>query len=181
VHAANLIPSDLLRPLSCIYFGHIRRQTNIIELLCLAYYIRICTVTYKYTHLSDLFHLLTRSTPPSTTMSFNITSDGSPTPRKSTMRFPRAPSDLRIDTSPEVLSQAVGGFSENHYPYALYRALGPSLTANMQGAKRPLGVSTQGNQQATMQQQKAFDGYKVSAVSPKLSSVSCRLATPIVL
>jgi hypothetical protein len=158
----NLISSVLLRLLSCIYFGHIRRQTNIIELLCLAYYLRICTVTYEYTHLSDLFHLLTRSTPPSTTMSFNITSDGSPTPRKGTMRFSRAGADLKIDTSPEVLGQAVGSYGQNHYPFALYRALGPSLTANMQSGKRPLGASAQGNQQAMMPQQNAFDGYKVS-------------------
>jgi hypothetical protein len=79
------------------------------------------------------------------------------------------------------LGQAVGGFNQNHYPYALYRALGPSLTTKKQGAKRPLGVSTQGNQKAMMPQQKAFDGYKVSAASPKFSSKSCRFATPVVL
>jgi hypothetical protein len=96
------------------------------------------------------------------------------------MRFPRAPSDLRIDTSPELLGQAVGGFSQNHYPYALYRALGPSLTANMQGAKRPLGASTQGNQQAMVPQQKAFDVYKVSAAPQKLSPDTCCSATLII-
>jgi hypothetical protein len=78
------------------------------------------------------------------------------------MRFSRAAGDLKIDTSPEVLGQAVGGFSQNHYPFALYRATGPSLTANIQGAKRPLGTCTQGNQQAMIPQQNAFDGYKVS-------------------
>jgi hypothetical protein len=96
-------------------------------------------------------------------MSFNITSDGSPTPRKGVSRFCRTAGDLKIDTSPELLGQAVGGFSQNHHhPFALYRAFGSSLTANMQGAKRPLGVSTLGNQHMMMQQQNAFDGYKVS-------------------
>jgi hypothetical protein len=85
------------------------------------------------------------------------------------MRFSRAGGDLKIDTSPEVLGQAVGGYSQNHYPFALCRALGPSLTANMQGAKRPLGASTKGNQQVMMPQHNAFDGYKVSGtlVSPR--------------
>jgi hypothetical protein len=78
------------------------------------------------------------------------------------MRFSRAGADLKIDTSPEVLGQAVGSYGQNHYPFALYRALGPSLTANMQEAKRPLGASAQGNQQVMMLQQNTFDGYKVS-------------------
>jgi hypothetical protein len=95
-------------------------------------------------------------------MSFNITSDGSPTPRKGVSRFCRTAGDLHIDTSPELLGQAVGGFSQNHYPFALYRGFGSSLTANMQGAKRPLGVSTLGNQNMVAPQQNAFEGYKVS-------------------
>jgi hypothetical protein len=99
-------------------------------------------------------------------MSFNITSNGSPTPRKDTTRFSRAAGDLRIDTSPELLGQAVGGYKQNHYPYALHRAFGSSLTANMQGPKRPLGVSNFGNQQAMMPQQHAYDGYKVSRYPP---------------
>jgi hypothetical protein len=99
-------------------------------------------------------------------MSFNITSDGSPTPRKGVSRFCRTAGDLKIDTSPEILGQAVGGFSQNHHPFALYRAFGSSLTANMQGARRPLGVSTLGNQHMMMPQQNAFDGYKVSHHTP---------------
>jgi hypothetical protein len=78
------------------------------------------------------------------------------------MRLSRAGADLKINTSPEVLGQAVGSYGQNHYPFVLYRALGPSLTANMQGGKRPLGASAQGNQQVMMPQQNAFDGYKVS-------------------
>ena len=96
-------------------------------------------------------------------MSFNITSDGSPTPRKGPARFSMA-GDLRIDTSPEGLGQAVGGMSQNHYPYALYRAFGPSLTSNLQAMKRPLGSSTLGNQ-PMLPQQNSFDGYKVSQLS----------------
>jgi hypothetical protein len=95
-------------------------------------------------------------------MSFNITSDGSPTPRKGTLRFSRGAGDLKIDTSPELLGQAVGGFSQNHQPFAYYRAFGSSLTANMQGAKRPFGPSTLGNQQNTVSQPHSFEGYKVS-------------------
>ncbi|CAO2648621.1 Nn.00g078880.m01.CDS01 [Neocucurbitaria sp. VM-36] len=97
-------------------------------------------------------------------MSFNITFDGSPTPRKGPARFSMT-NDLRIDTSPEVLGQAVGGMSQNHYPYNLYRAFGSSLTTNSQGMKRPLGSSTLGNQSMQLQQN-ALDGYK----KPKMES-----------
>jgi hypothetical protein len=93
-------------------------------------------------------------------MSFNITSDGSPTPRKGSTRFSMA-GDLRIDTSPEVLGQAVGSMSLNQYPFALHRAFGSSLTTNTQGMKRPLGSSTLGNQ-PMLQQHNSFDGYKVN-------------------
>jgi hypothetical protein len=99
-------------------------------------------------------------------MSFNITSDGSPTPRKGPSRFSKA-GDLTIDTSPEVLGQAVGGMSQNHYPFTLYRAFGSSLTSNVQGMKRPLGTSTLANQPMPPQQH-TFDGYKVSQ-TPYLS------------
>jgi hypothetical protein len=111
-------------------------------------------------------------------MSFNITSDGSPTPRKGTTRFSRAAGDLRIDTSPELLGQAVGGYNQNHYPYALHRAFGSSLTANMQGPKRPLGVSTFGNHQAMMPQQHAYDGYKVSKYAPHTGPSLSSLCPP---
>jgi hypothetical protein len=95
-------------------------------------------------------------------MSFNITSDGSPTPRKGNTRFSKAAGDLKIDTSPERLGQAVGGFSQNHYPLTLYCPAGASLTANMQGAKRPLGASTLSNQHRMVPQQNPFEGNKVS-------------------
>jgi len=95
-------------------------------------------------------------------MSFNITSDGSPTPRKGPSRLSAAAGDLKIDTTPEVLGQAVRGFGQNRHPYAVHRAFGSSLTANTQGMKRPIGASTLGNQQAMHPQQNAFDGYKVS-------------------
>jgi hypothetical protein len=99
-------------------------------------------------------------------MSFNITSDGSPTPRKGPSRLSAAAGDLKIDTTPEVLGQAVRGFGQHHHPYALHRAFGSLLTANTQGMKRPIGVSTLGNQQAMHPQQNAFDGYKVSGLPP---------------
>ncbi|KAF1833906.1 ARM repeat-containing protein [Decorospora gaudefroyi] len=91
-------------------------------------------------------------------MSFNITSDGSPTPRKGSSRLAMS-GDLRIDTSPETLGQAVGSMSLNQYPFALHRAFGSSLTTNTQGMKRPLGSSALGNQ-PMLQQHNAFDGYK---------------------
>lgn len=96
------------------------------------------------------------------TMSFNITSDGSPTPRKGPSRFSMA-GDLRIDTSPEALGHAVGSMSLNQYPFAFQRAFGSTLTCNTQGMKRPLGPSPFGNQ-ALLQQHKASDGYKVSTL-----------------
>jgi hypothetical protein len=94
-------------------------------------------------------------------MSFNITSDGSPTPRKGSSRLAMVAGDLKIDTTPEVLSQAVGGMSLTPYPYAHYRAFGTSLTPSLQGAKQPLGTSTQGNQ-GVLPLPTARDGYKVS-------------------
>ncbi|KAH7073883.1 armadillo-type protein [Paraphoma chrysanthemicola] len=104
-------------------------------------------------------------------MSFNITSDGSPTPRKGPARYPMAAGDLKIDTSPEVLGYAVGGFGQNHNSYAYHRAFGSSLTANVQGAKRPLGTSTLGGQ-TMMPQQNAFESYKKSKMDgPDQSSV----------
>lgn len=102
-------------------------------------------------------------------MSFNITSDGSPTPRKGPNRFSKA-GDLRIDTSPEVLGQAVGSMSLHQYPYAFQRAFGSSLTCNTQGMKRPLGSSTLGNQAPMLQQHDSFDGYKVSTIQHLLQA-----------
>lgn len=93
-------------------------------------------------------------------MSFNIPSDGSPTPRKGPGRFSKA-TDLTIDTSPEVLGQAVRSLSLNDYPYSLHRTLGPMLTSNLQGMKRPLGSSTLGNQSLPTQLD-IMDGSKVS-------------------
>ncbi|KAF2182802.1 ARM repeat-containing protein [Zopfia rhizophila CBS 207.26] len=78
-------------------------------------------------------------------MSVNITSDGSPTPRKSLIRF-SVTEDLRVDTSPEVLGQAVG--SRHPFPSRMtyqdaahYRSIYSSLTSNMQGMKRPNSTS----------------------------------------
>lgn len=93
-------------------------------------------------------------------MSFNIASDGSPTPRKGTPRFPVA-GDLKIDAPSEALGQGVGCMSQKRHPYTLYRAFGPSLTSGSQGMKRPLRGSTLGNQ-PVLPQQNALDGYKVS-------------------
>lgn len=69
-------------------------------------------------------------------MSLNITSDGSPTPRKGSARFSIA-EDLRVDTSPEVLGMAVG----SRHPLASYRFNNPFLTNTMQGVKRPNSAS----------------------------------------
>ncbi|KAL5121508.1 hypothetical protein ACEQ8H_000580 [Pleosporales sp. CAS-2024a] len=93
-------------------------------------------------------------------MSFNITSDGSPTPRKGATRFSKVAGDLKIDTSPESLGQAVGGYNPKNYPYTFYRAFGSPLTANMQGPKRPFGASALNSQQATMPQQHLLDGFQ---------------------
>lgn len=90
-------------------------------------------------------------------MSFNLTSDGSPTPRKTAPRFPPAYPDLRIDTSPEVLGHGPVGTRTRPHPLA-YQG-GVSLTYNTQGAKRPLGSSTMGNQ---MLAQPNIDAFKVS-------------------
>ncbi|ORY18023.1 armadillo-type protein [Clohesyomyces aquaticus] len=78
-------------------------------------------------------------------MSLNITSDGSPTPRKSSSRFIGS-DELRVDTSPEVLGLAVG----SRYPFPSrmtpkdithFQSIYPSLTYNMQGVKRPNSTS----------------------------------------
>ncbi|USP80842.1 hypothetical protein yc1106_08116 [Curvularia clavata] len=91
-------------------------------------------------------------------MSFNIASDGSPTPRKGPTRFP-VPGDLRADTSPEALGQAVGSMGLNNLQDAFQRAFGSTLTSNTQGFKRPPGPSTLGNR-SLLQQQDSLDGYK---------------------
>lgn len=87
-----------------------------------------------------------------------------------------AAGDLKIDTSPEVLGQAVRGFGQNHYPYAQCRAFGTPLTPNMQAVKRPIGVSTLGAQQPMQPQQNAFEGYKVSD-HPTSAHIHCRVTT----
>ncbi|KAF2878202.1 pumilio-family RNA binding repeat domain-containing protein [Massariosphaeria phaeospora] len=97
-------------------------------------------------------------------MSFNITSDGSPTPRKGPSRFSE---DLRIDTSAEVLGMAVG----SRLPFALYRPNKPSLTSTMQGMKRPLGSSAHVNQSMLPPQHNNLDGFKVK-VEPGTQSDS---------
>ena len=100
-------------------------------------------------------------------MAFNITSDGSPTPRKGPTRFNMPPGDLRVDTSPEVLGQ-INGNSQNYYPFGLHPYFGSSLTSNLQGLKRPLGTSTMGNvaMPSQQQQQHHFGGFKVSEMLP---------------
>ncbi|EUC45676.1 hypothetical protein COCMIDRAFT_26132 [Bipolaris oryzae ATCC 44560] len=94
-------------------------------------------------------------------MSFNIASDGSPTPRKGPTRFP-VPGDLKIDTSPEALGQAVGNLSLGGYPYALQRVFGSALTSNTQGFKRSLGPSALGNR-PLLEPHNPLDGYKKSS------------------
>lgn len=107
-------------------------------------------------------------------MSFNITSDGSPTPRKGPGRFSMA-SDLKIDTSPEVLGQAVGSKHHTHYPYTLYRDFGPSLTSGVQGMRRPLGASALGNQ-TSLPPQSSMDGSKVSHTTLTFTVCCCAVA-----
>lgn len=93
-------------------------------------------------------------------MSFNIASDGSPTPRKGLARFPIS-GDLRADTSPDALCQAVGSMGLDNLQDGFQRAFGSTLTFNIQGFKRPLELSTLGNR-PLLQQQDSLDGYKVS-------------------
>lgn len=106
-------------------------------------------------------------------MAFNITSDGSPTPRKGPTRFNMPAGDLRVDTSPEVLAQ-INGNSQNYYPLGLYPSLGSSLTSSLQGLKRPLGDSTMGNvaMPSMQQQQQHLGGFKVSDTPFLLPSLS---------
>jgi hypothetical protein len=111
---------------------------------------------------TSLGSLSSTSTLPPPNMAFNITSDGSPTPRKGPARYNMPSGDLRIDTSPEVLGQASGS-SQNYFPHGLHPSFGSSLTTNLQGLKRPLGISTMGNTSvSSMQQQNHFGGFKVS-------------------
>ncbi|OAG01800.1 ARM repeat-containing protein [Paraphaeosphaeria sporulosa] len=91
-------------------------------------------------------------------MSFNLTSDGSPTPRKAVSRFP-VPNDLRLDTSPEVLGFGPVGTRTRQHPSQYVWPGGAMLTSNMQGAKRPLGSSTLSNQM--MPPQPNIDAYKI--------------------
>ncbi|PVH94720.1 ARM repeat-containing protein [Periconia macrospinosa] len=84
-------------------------------------------------------------------MSFNITAEGSPTPRKGVGKFGMA-EDLRIDTSPEVL----GAVGFNHRPLQLLTK--PSLTTGVK--KHPLGTS-QGNAMPPQLNRNGFKNIKV--------------------
>lgn len=101
-------------------------------------------------------------------MSFNITSDGSPTPRKGPPKFSMPTRDLRVDTSPEALGQAVGGISQHHYPPAFFRTFGQPLTNNVQGVRRPIGSSALSNQtilqtNTSIDESKASQNHTISA------------------
>ncbi|KAF2203308.1 ARM repeat-containing protein [Delitschia confertaspora ATCC 74209] len=87
-------------------------------------------------------------------MSVNISSDGSPTPRKSSTRFSTA-EDLMADTSPEVMGSAVGTRAlYRPHEASQMRALRPLLTSNLQGLKRPNSTSQEKlNSSSFMQQQ----------------------------
>jgi hypothetical protein len=101
-------------------------------------------------------------------MSLNITSDGSPTPRKQS-RFPIG--DLRVDTSPELLGMAVG--SRHPFPSRMHQSTtaqrfgNASLTSATQGVRRPgptetsvpLMTSTRDNQ--VQPTHMTMEGYKV--------------------
>lgn len=95
-------------------------------------------------------------------MAFNITSDGSPTPRKGASRLNMTAGDLKIDTSPEVLGQ-VNGKSQSRISNRLHPFPGSSLTLSQQSQKRPLGMSTMGNisMPSAQQQQQSLGTFKV--------------------
>jgi hypothetical protein len=170
----NLFTFELFRRPFCIYpwpytSPNEIQQASVLHLICtLQNNIRLDFSCFRY-HESPSYSpeiSAALGSIPSTrhsssaAMSFNITSDGSPTPRKGSTRFS---GDLRIDTSPEVLGQAVGSMSLNQYPFALRRTFGSSLTTNTQGMKRPIGSSALGSQ-PVLQQYNSFDGYKVSTL-----------------
>ena len=93
-------------------------------------------------------------------MAFNITSDGSPTPRKGASRPNMAAGDLKIDTSPEVLCKA-NGESQSHLPIQR-QSFGSLLTLSQQSQKQPLGMSTMGNiSMPSAQQQQSLGTFKV--------------------
>lgn len=121
-----------------IYSGHLRREPEPCSQLSCASYLEL-----DISNLSDL-SIYTYDTTVSN-MSFNITSDGSPTPRKTGSRLPM-PADLRLDTSPEVLGFGPVGTRIRQLP-SHYWPGSALLTSNVQGAKRPtaLGSSTLGN------------------------------------
>ena len=93
-------------------------------------------------------------------MAFNITSDGSPTPRKGASRPNMAAGDLKIDTSPKLLCKA-NGESQSHLPIQR-QSFGSLLTLSQQSQKQPLGMSTMGNiSMPSAQQQQSLGTFKV--------------------
>ncbi|KAH7112154.1 armadillo-type protein [Dendryphion nanum] len=78
-------------------------------------------------------------------MTHNITSDGSPTPRKGL--FSSTSDDLRLDNSPDTVGMVVG--SKQHFPLSKlnaytsknWRSEKQPLTSNVQGVKRPNSTS----------------------------------------
>ena len=65
-------------------------------------------------------------------MSYKITADGSPTPRKGVGRFSSLTDDLKLDTSTE----ALGPVGARYRQYPSRQPLGPLLTSNFQTVKR---------------------------------------------
>lgn len=173
--AADLFPSLPFLPCFCIYFGNLPRQTKHHRLAVSCILSSTFAQSLLSTRISRIcsiyLHVL-----PSAIMSFNITSSGSPTPRKGAPRFSK-PGNLRLDTSQETLGQAGGAVSQNHFPFAMSRPFGVSLTSHMQGVKRPLGSSALGNQ-SMLPRQSSFEAYKVSKLSlmhPGKANQRCRL------
>ena len=109
-------------------------------------------------------------------MSFNITSEGSPTPRKGPARFVMG-EELKINTSPEVLGMAAVG--PRTHPFTQYRPISASLTSSWQGMKRPLGPSAHANQSMPTLQQNQLDGFKVSAAGQTLFSEPSSVIIPL--
>lgn len=136
-----------------IYVGHLRRKPEPCSQLRFSLYFEL--------DISDLSNLpIYHYDTTDSNMSFNLTSDGSPTPRKTGSRL-TVPTDLRLDTSPEVLGFGPVGTRTRQLP-SHYWPGSTLLTSRVQGAKRPtaLGSSTFGNQMKP--QQHGLESLKVS-------------------
>ena len=131
----NLSPAQL-RPLEPSIYRHpsVSARRGLISTEC-SHLISAFLLPARATCFSAISPISSRLGSPSVDMSHNITSDGSPTPRKTGPCL--APEDFRLEPSSEALGAAVGSYAASFHGYPPFLRPRHALTSMLQGAKRP--------------------------------------------